>query len=97
MRSLDSSACVTRQAGRKLRPRRSRLESSIAAGEALGEGSMVFFIERSRRRDSRVQDAFEHLSGLETDPDADDFAMVWARHELLRCIRAAKDTALPDA
>jgi hypothetical protein len=91
---LDWSTRVTRYTGPKLQPHRTRLESPGSSGEELDECAMVYLIEGSRWRDSRVRDAREYLTSLESDPDADDFAIAWARHELLRCVQAAKDDVL---
>ncbi len=96
MTRLDSPVRVTRYAEPRLRPRRPGRESSMVSGKALGECSTAYLIESSRGRDARVRAALEYVIALEADPDADDFAIVWARHELLRCMRASKEEELFD-
>jgi hypothetical protein len=93
---LDWSTRVTRYIGPKLRPRHSPPEFPGSLGEALDECSTPYLTQSSRCQDSHVRDALEYLTALEKDADADDVAIAWARHELLRCVRAAKENVLRD-
>ena len=92
---LESLTRARRYTGPKLW-HRSRPELSDSSERARDESSMAYLIESARWQDSRVQHALGYLKSLETDPDADDFAIVWARHELQRCIHAATDDILRD-
>lgn len=93
---LDWSTRVNRYIGPKLRPRRSGAGYPASLEEALDECPGPCVIESLRMRDSRVRDAVEHLTALEADPDTDEFAIAWARHELLRCVRVAKEDVVRD-
>lgn len=93
---LDWSARMTRYIGPKLQSRRSQPGLPVSLAEVSYDCSMPYPIESARWRDSRVRNALEYLTVLETDPDADDFAIAWARHELLRCVRAAEEDVLRD-
>ena len=92
----DSFRRATRYTGAKLRTSRSQPESSASVADAWDECSKAYLIESSRWRNSRVRNALEYLRDLEADPDADDFAIAWASHELQRRMRAAKEDILRD-
>ena len=99
---LESFTRATRYTGPMLRLHRSRPQPSVSSQrpvsseEARDECSMTYIIESLKWRDSRVRSALEYLKALETDPEADDFAIVWARHELQRCLKAAREDILRD-